>query len=97
MAYDLDGQYTGQITAKNGGGPEVVFQAPVIRDEERKNMEFNMNNLAMQLNYLNDEMKAKLPPTDARLRPDQRYFEAKDVKNAQEEQNRLVGNERKRR
>ena len=47
-----------------------MFQAPVIRDEEKENMEFNMNNLAMQLNYLTDEIKAKLPPTDARLRPD---------------------------
>lgn len=71
--------------AVNGDSKELVWQAPVISTEHRQNMEFNMNNLAMQLNHITDELKAKLPPTDARLRPDQRHFEAKDVPAAQKE------------
>jgi len=41
------------------------------------------------LNYLDDEMKRALPPTDCRRRPDQRLLEEGDFDRAAEEKHRL--------
>lgn len=55
-----------------------------------------MNSFAMNLNNLTDELKAKLPPTDCRLRPDLRLLEEKSVDDAEAEKDRLEANQRKR-
>ena len=36
---------------------------------------YGMNSFALQLNYLTDQMKLKLPHTDSRFRPDIRLLE----------------------
>ena len=43
----------------------------------------------MQLNYLSDNLKGKLPRTDARLRPDLRAIENQDLEVAAAEKHRL--------
>jgi hypothetical protein len=43
----------------------------------------------MQLNYLPNFLKKVIPPTDTRLRPDQRALENGDVKFGNEEKRRL--------
>jgi hypothetical protein len=43
----------------------------------------------MQLNYIPEGMEEKLPPTDARFRPDQRALENGDYDLAASEKHRL--------
>ena len=56
---------------------------------------FGFNSLAINLNYINDEMKQLLPPTDTRLRGDQRLYENGQVDEADEEKIRLEVKQRK--
>lgn len=51
----------------------------------------------LQLNFLPDTLKDKLPPTDSRFRPDQRALEHGDTDTAIKEKHRLEENQRKRR
>ena len=44
------------------------------------------------MNLLSDKLKAKLPPTDSRLRPDVRYWESADLENSSFEKARLETN-----
>lgn len=41
------------------------------------------------MNFLTDSLKDKLPPTDCRLRPDQRAYENGDTELASKEKHRL--------
>jgi hypothetical protein len=50
---------------------------------------YGMNRYTMQLNYLPKQMIPLLPPTDSRLRPDQRALENGDLKLAAEVKNML--------
>ena len=56
-----------------------------------------MNYWSLQLNFLSDELKNKLPPTDSRLRPDVRFWEHADLENSSIEKERLENNQRLRR
>jgi len=56
-----------------------------------------MNLFAMQLNNISDKLKAKLPPTDSRLRVDTRHWENAELELAQENLVRLQENQRVRR
>ena len=58
---------------------------------------FGFNLPAYQMNLLSDQLKAKLPPTDSRLRPDLRFWENSQPSEAQDEMNRLVQNQKERR
>ena len=49
---------------------------------------------SINLNYLNEEMKKALPPTDTRRRPDQRLMEEGDYDRAAEEKHRLEEKQR---
>lgn len=57
---------------------------------------FNLTPFAITLNDANDELKSWLPPTDCRIRPDQRNFEmglyerANDLKTALEDYQRTT-------
>jgi len=56
-----------------------------------------MNMVAFQVNYLSENLKAKLPPTDSRLRPDVRAWENGHMEEASKQKDRLEVNQRKRR
>ena len=58
---------------------------------------YNFSRFSLQLNYLSDELREKLPPTDSRLRPDQRALENGDTENAVREKHRLEEAQRARR
>jgi len=53
---------------------------------------FFFTEYSLQLNYLPEELKDKLPPTDVRLRPDIRALENGDMKLAAAEKHRLEEN-----
>lgn len=89
--YKLDGKYTESITCSNLETQEkrVIFQPPKDFYPANKARQYGMNNFSIQLNFLNDELKAKLPPTDSRLRPDLRGWEDGDLDLATAEKARL--------
>ena len=55
---------------------------------------YNFTSFAMQLNEIHEEQAAKLPPTDARLRPDVRALETLDIDYAADEKRRLEEKQR---
>ena len=54
----------------------------------------NFTRLTLQLNHLPDELRAQLPPTDVRFRPDQRALETGDFDLASTEKHRLEEKQR---
>ena len=55
---------------------------------------YGFNKFTVNLNYLDDEMKQYLPPTDTRFRPDQRLYEAFKIEEAETEKYRLEEKQR---
>jgi oxysterol-binding protein 1 len=51
----------------------------------------------LQLNYLSETLREKLPPTDSRLRPDQRALENGDAETAIKKKHGLEEKQRSRR
>ena len=58
---------------------------------------YQFSNFTLQLNYLSNALKEKLPPTDTRLRPDQRALEDGETDLAIKEKHRLEESQRARR
>lgn len=50
---------------------------------------YNFTRFGVNLNYLPPDLKALLPPTDSRFRPDQRALEEGEIEKAIFEKNRL--------
>ena len=67
--------------------PRLLFEAKPF--PENFNMMYFFTNFTLQLNNLPEGLKEKLPPTDSRLRPDQRAVEEGDFDRAGAEKNRL--------
>ena len=74
--------------------PEFIL---LWRNSEKPPAPFNLTPFAISLNYLpEDTLRPYLPPTDCRLRPDQRAFElgryehANELKTSQEEYQRAM-------
>ena len=72
--------------------PYIIWQA-----NPRPEAPFNLTAFAITLNALNPKLKKYLPPTDTRLRPDQRAMEEGQYDFAAEEKNRLEEKQRARR
>lgn len=72
--------------------PYIIWQA-----NPRPEAPFNLTAFAITLNALNPTLKKYLPPTDTRLRPDQRAMEEGQYDFAAEEKNRLEEKQRAKR
>jgi hypothetical protein len=72
--------------------PYIIWQA-----NPRPEAPFNLTAFAISLNALNPTLKNYLPPTDTRLRPDQRAMEEGQYDFAAEEKNRLEEKQRAKR
>ena len=72
--------------------PYIIWQA-----NPRPEAPFNLTAFAITLNAINPSLKIYLPPTDTRLRPDQRAMEEGQYDFAAEEKNRLEEKQRARR
>jgi hypothetical protein len=71
---------------------ETIWKkAPVPGNEEER---FYFTDFSVNLNNFTDEMKQHLPPTDSRLRPDQRALELQDYDLASKEKHRLEEKQR---
>ena len=55
---------------------------------------YGFTEFTCNVNYINDEMRKSLPPTDTRLRPDQRLMEEAKYDEAAEEKHRLEEKQR---
>jgi hypothetical protein len=67
--------------------------------KQPKNWEemYSFTDFTLQLNILTDNMKERLPPTDWRFRPDQRFLEEGDLDQASAQKFRLEEKQRRRR
>lgn len=91
LLWTLGGTWNDKMYAKKAGSekPILIWQA-----HPRHKQPFNLTDFAITLNALPDRLKPWLPPTDTRLRPDQRameegrYDDAKDDKYRVEEKQR---------
>ena len=72
--------------------PYIIWQA-----NPRPEAPFNLTAFAITLNAINPSLEKYLPPTDTRLRPDQRAMEEGQYDFAAEEKNRLEEKQRAKR
>ena len=65
----VEGRWNNQLVMKEKGvQTAVVWKANKMPEQYRQN--YFMGHFTLQLNYLTEELNAKLPPTDSRRRPD---------------------------
>lgn len=72
------------------GDNTIIWSA----NPRKEGVPFNLTTFAMSLNALDDNLRPWLPPTDTRLRPDQRAMEDGKYDFAAEEKNRLEEKQR---
>ncbi|RZC06884.1 Oxysterol-binding protein-related protein 1C isoform B [Glycine soja] len=88
----VNGDYTGK-----GKGHESLSDARLLWKRSRAPKfptRYNFTRFAITLNELTPGLKEKLPPTDSRLRPDQRYLENGEYDMANAEKLRLEQRQR---
>ncbi|GMH21828.1 hypothetical protein Nepgr_023671 [Nepenthes gracilis] len=88
----VDGEYSGKLKKPNSGSASHLLwrrsQPPKFPDK------YHLTRFAITLNELTPGLKEKLPPTDSRLRPDQRYLENGEFGKANAEKLRLEQRQR---
>jgi len=74
------------------GKEEKIWEMnPLPANCERQ---YHFTKFAINLNYINDKIKQAIPPTDSRLRPDQRLMEEGKMDVAAQEKHRLEEKQR---
>ena len=95
MAMEIQGKWDESISRKTGGkSSETVWQIRDFPPDAPKY--YGFSEWAVQLNEITDDIKDKLPPTDTRLRPDQRAFEEGKVDQAEDGKQKLEQKQRDR-
>ena len=89
----INGKWNDKLFARRAGekGESMIIWASNPRP---KGVPFNLTTFAMSLNALDDALRPWLPPTDTRLRPDQRAMEEGKYDFAAVEKNRLEEKQR---
>lgn len=91
----LSGTWTnGLKTSGKGGGQEIWRVGPLVENAAQT---FGMTTFGASLNEITEIENGKLPPTDCRLRPDQRFAEEGKLDEAEEWKHRLEEAQRARR
>ncbi|KAE9603907.1 hypothetical protein Lal_00001810 [Lupinus albus] len=88
----INGDYSGK-----GKGLESLSEARLLWKRSKPPTDptrYNFTRFAITLNELTPGLKEKLPPTDSRLRPDQRYLENGEFEMANSEKLRLEQRQR---
>lgn len=92
----IQGKWDEYVSRKTGGkSSETIWQIAEFPEDAPK--WYGFSEWTVQLNEITDDIKDCLPPTDSRLRPDQRAFENGDVDTADEEKQKLEQKQRERR
>ena len=98
--YKFYGKFTDEIRARNleTGQEEIIARSTkILPTQQDPKKIYGLTTLALQMNNITPKLKAKLPPTDSRLRPDIRAWEEAQLDLATKEKDRLEENQRKRR
>lgn len=97
VRYEISGKWTSELSFKAKDAPEsdakVIWKFPEVNEDWESIYHFT--DFTLQLNMITPELSKKLPPTDSRLRPDQRYLESGDLKLANSEKVRLEEKQRR--
>lgn len=93
-SWQVQGKWTDKITATNEetGQAIIVWQANPLPHNSAQM--YHLTHFALQLNYRPDNLLPLLPPTDSRLRPDQRALEQGELELATKEKHRLEEKQR---
>lgn len=96
-AYHLHGKWNAGLTAVSAADKSELqlFAAPAMPPEPESNYHFTQ--FQLNLNHLPAQLLPRLPPTDSRLRPDQRAYEQGQLELATSEKTRLEEKQRARR
>jgi hypothetical protein len=100
LRYSISGKYTESFIARDldTGNSFTIFEAPKFpRGPQETKKIYGMNLFSLQLNNISDKLRAKLPPTDSRLRQDIRLWESADMAKAQEAFTKITQIQRNRR
>lgn len=93
--FRIFGKWNESLSMKNleTNEEEVIWEANPLPPNTASL--YNFTYFTLQLNHLPAGLKEILPPTDSRLRPDQRALEEGDLMKATEEKHRLEEKQRK--
>jgi hypothetical protein len=96
VTFKIQGLWNEQISAIPVGGessePFVLWKKTPVPDHADK--QYMFTSYTMRMNEIADWMRPYLPPTDSRLRPDQRALEDANTDLAQSEKSRLEDKQR---
>ena len=87
VKYALEGNWQDSLYLINKETGEKKILWKIIPSKGKE--DFYYQPYTFDLNYLTEEMKTALPPTDSRFRPDQRLMEYQDFDKAADEKHRL--------
>lgn len=98
VIYEVSGFWNEEIFITDSKGVKLSLYKPPLFPEDAKRQYF-FTDFVKQLNYVSEDMKQSgyLPPTDSRLRGDQRLFEEGKWNEADDEKCRLEEKQRKHR
>lgn len=88
----LDGKWSESVSCTINGVTDTIWQSNANSPDY--DWQYFFTNFTMKLNDLPEGMKAKLPPSDSRLRTDQRALENNELELAAEEKHRLEERQR---
>lgn len=94
--WGLVGKWTSSLNLTHGAGPgEEIWHAGRMVGTPQTH--FGYTTFAASLNEITEIEKSRLPPTDSRLRPDQRAYEEGDIATAEQQKSLLEEAQRARR
>lgn len=97
IIFKLEGKWDSYLKATNVETNEERMVWERMKIPEKFEEQYSFPYFTKQLNYLNKDLCAKLPPTDTRFRTDQRAYEYGDQDMAKAEKHRLEEKQRTRR
>ncbi|QSL66994.1 hypothetical protein MERGE_001381 [Pneumocystis wakefieldiae] len=94
--WSIGGHWNDKLYARRMNGISVATDAAMLlwQNHERPPAPFNLTPFAITLNALPEKLRPWLPPTDTRLRPDQRAMENGEYEFAAKEKERLENKQR---
>ncbi|KAI9716968.1 MAG: hypothetical protein M1828_007482 [Chrysothrix sp. TS-e1954] len=96
LSLGLKGNWTTQLSFTGGSAEgEVIWEAGPLVDKFQTR--YGLTSFATSLNEITQLEEHALPPTDSRLRPDQRHYEDGDVNEAETLKAKLEEGQRRRR
>ncbi|CAD8077046.1 unnamed protein product [Paramecium primaurelia] len=88
----IQGKWNSEISITVAGTMKVVWVRNAL--PQKSDQQYYFTRFALQLNHLNRQLLKTLPPTDSRLRPDQRALENSNIDFAAIEKTRLEQKQR---